>query len=135
MKVLSFLRRNWVKFTISGLLILLVISTTLWAGGKAQDKESRAEQIRTVLLECTTPGSLGDPHPCFEQIQLQSQQRNSKVIAHAIEVLAIDNDCRLRRTLWGLPAPEERDENDRLIPCPDQTPHHIYPGDGRQPPL
>lgn len=135
MKTLYFIRRHWIKFTIALLTAFFIIVMTTWAANRFRKKEDRAEQVRIAILECTTPGTPNNPHSCFDKVQAQSQQRNSTVIQHAIEVLAIDNDCRLRRTLWGMPAPEERDGEGRLIPCPEQTPSHIYPGDGRPPPL
>lgn len=128
---LCFIRRHWMKFLLAFIVIIVIIITTFWAARRTHLRLTSQDEVRRAILECTTPGTPGVPHPCFEQVQLQSRAQT----ARAIEFLAIDNDCRLRRTLWGLPAPEDRDSDGHLIPCPQQTPTRVYPGDGTRPPL
>lgn len=134
-KIRYVLREHFLKIIVVTLSIVMIIITTIWATHRFQKKESAQDRVRTAILECTTPGSPENPNQCFVQVQAQSAARGNQTIRRAIELLAVDNDCRLRRTLWGLPAPEARDDEGHLIPCPAQTPPHIYPGDGSIPPL
>ena len=62
-------------------------------------------QIRAtnILLHATSAGA---------------QKRTAKIITS----LSVENDCRNRRIVAGMPAPDGKS------PCVDQTPVEVYPG-------
>lgn len=130
--IFCFFSRHKGKFLTALLAILLIISTTLYSAQRFRAKSESADQLREVIADCTVPGPNPPPrtgHRCYDD----GLKRQGETLQRLITQLAIDNDCRLRRTLEGLPAPEKTDEQGRIVPCPDQTPTNVYPGDGTKP--
>lgn len=104
----------------AGAALALVTFAWTWGNDQAADRQARGERIirqgdaliaqNDRVIDCTTPG-----RQCFEESQRRSAQ--------TLGVAFAEMDCRNRRALASLPAPDPTKG-----PCAGQTPPSVYPG-------
>lgn len=101
-------RTEHFKRLLWGLLVVVVLTGVLSFGTRS---------IATRIDAVTDPGG--------EYARQAGLRTNERLLG-----LTEENDCRHRRSLAGLPAPDPGPDRQRPKPCAGQTPADVYPGVG-----